>query len=333
LSAAEGQKAQLAPNIKRSAELVLSFYGCYALTGAFCFHLAGMQWFDAVNHSLTAVSTGGFSTRLMSIGYWDSPAVEATAMILMLLGGTNFLTSYLLLKRKFSFLKRNGELRLESALLVLSLPLLFWEVTQPIYADLSKALRVALFEAVSALTTTGFSCTAYGQWPDSGCLVLIGLMLIGGGTGSTAGGLKQYRIYILYRGLLWELRRLLLPKQAVTEPDVWHGEERRFISDKDLRQTGMFVFLYFIAFATGSVIIATYGFSLKQALFEFASALGTVGLSLGITAAQAPAGMLWTQIVGMFFGRLEFFAVIVGTVKLVSDMRTILVINKKNAAD
>ncbi len=324
LSAAEGRGGQLVPNIKRSAKLVVSMYACYAVIGVVALRAVHMEWFDALNHSLTAVSTGGFSTRPQSIGYWNSPSVEAVIIVLMLLGATNFLTSYLLLKRRFELIRRNGELHLELALLLFSLTLVFFGVTKDLYPILHKALRVTIFQVVSAISTTGFSTVGYENWGGLGWMVLIVLMLIGGGTGSTAGGLKQYRIYILYRGLLWEFKRLILPEKAVTDPDVWYGEQRRFISDEDLRHASLFMFLYLAIFTLGGMIISAYGYSLKQGLFEFASTVGTVGLSVGVTTANAPPGILWTQILGMLFGRLEFFTIIVGIIKLTQDLRSMV---------
>ena len=147
-------------------------------------------------------------------------------------------------------------------------------------------------------------------------------MLIGGGTGATAGGIKQFRIYALYRGVIWEVRRQLLPKDAVTEPDVWQGETRRFFSDRQMRQISMFVFLYLGIYLTGSAVIAAYGYSLPESLFEYASALSTVGLSVGVTAPDAPIALLWTEIAGMFLGRLEFFPVFVGLIQIYQDVLT-----------
>ena len=146
-------------------------------------------------------------------------------------------------------------------------------------------------------------------------------MLIGGGTGATAGGIKQYRIYALYRGVIWEVRRRLLPRDAVTEPDVWQGETQQFLSDRTLRQISMFVWLYLAVYLTGSGIICAYGYSLTEGLFEYASTLSTVGLSIGVTSPDAPPGILWTEIIGMFLGRLEFFPAIVGLVKIYRDAR------------
>jgi trk system potassium uptake protein TrkH len=325
LGAAEGWEGQLVPNVKRSAKLVASMYACYALIGIASLRSVGMGWFDALNHALSAVSTGGFSTRPQSIGHWNSPSIEAVTIVLMLLGSMCFLTSYMLLKKKPESIKRNGELRLELALFLFFIPLLFFGVTKTLYPALHKALRVAIFEAVSALSTTGFSTVAgYDTWGDLGWMVLIVLMLIGGGTGSTAGGLKQYRIYILYRGLLWEFKRRILPEQVISDPHVWHGEQRRFISDEDLRHAGLFVFFYLCVFVAGGIIVSGYGYTLKESLFEFASTMGTVGLSVGITVADAPSGILWTQIVGMLLGRLEFFTIIIGVIKLVQDVHAMV---------
>jgi trk system potassium uptake protein TrkH len=288
------------------------------------FRAAGMDWFDAVNHAFTAVSTGGFSTRPESFGYWDSPGIEAVAIVLMLLGSTNFLTAYMLLKGTFKFIPRNGELRLEVVVLFVSVAVLFLGVTKNLYPLLDKAARVSVFEAVSALSTTGFSTVRYETWNGVGWMIMIILMIIGGGTGSTAGGIKQYRIYVLYRGLLWEFRRRILPQRVVTEPDVWFGEERRFVSDEDFRRVSLFVFFYLAVFVSGAMILSSYGFSLREGLFEFASTVGTVGLSVDITNPDAPSGMLWTQVIGMFLGRLEFFTVVVGVIKLARDVRAMV---------
>ncbi|MGB5897125.1 MAG: TrkH family potassium uptake protein [Geitlerinemataceae cyanobacterium] len=324
LSAAEGRTEQLAPNVRRSAKLVMAIYSGYAAVGTVALRIAGMGWFDAINHSFAALSTGGFSTRPDSIGYWDSPAVEIVTIVLMILGTLNFLTSYFLLKGNFPAVIRNGEVRLQALLIPTCIVVLMLGVANELYPTSGKSLRVAAFESISALSTTGFSTVGYGDWNGLGWLVLIILMLIGGGTGATAGGLKQFRVYYLYRALRSEISRLLLPKSAISEAEVWQGERRVFLSDEQIRQVSLFIFLYFAIYATGSAITAGYGYSLQESLFEYASTLGTVGLSVGVTAADAPVGLLWTQIVGMFLGRLEFFAVVVGLVRLFKDALPLL---------
>ena len=323
LTSAEGRTEQLAPNVRRSAKLVLSIYSGYAVVGILALWIAGMGWFDAVNHSFAALSTGGFSTRTDSIGYWDSPAVEAVTIVLMILGTLNFLTSYFLLRGKLKAVFRNGEVKLMALVVPLCVLIVFFGVAIALYDTVGKAVRVSIFEIVSALSTTGFSTVGYSDWSSLGWTILIILMLIGGGTGATAGGIKQFRIYALYRALLWEVKRMMQPKNTVTEPDYWQGDRRSFLNDSQIRTIGLFIFLYFLIFFIGVTITAAYGNSLPDSLFEYASSLSTVGLSIGVTSADAPVGLLWTQIVGMFLGRLEFFTVFIGIICLFRDIPAI----------
>jgi trk system potassium uptake protein TrkH len=332
LAVIEGRQEQLLPHVRRSARLVLTMYAVYNVFGILALRLAGMSWFDAVNHAFSALSTGGFSTRAQSIAYWQSPAVEAVIIVLMLLGMLNFLTAYTLLRRKFTAVMRNSEVRQSAILLVLGTGVLLVGATGGLYATFGERLRAAVFNAVSALSTTGFATADLSRWNGLGWLVLILFMLIGGGAGSTAGGIKQYRIYVLIRGLVWEFRRRLLPRRAVTEPDIWQGEHRLFISDTQLQQVSMFVFLYVAVFAVGSGIIAAYGYPLQDSLFEFASALSTVGISVGITSPDAPTGILWVEMLAMFLGRLEFFTIVIGLIKLFHDVPDMLAVSLKSSA-
>jgi trk system potassium uptake protein TrkH len=324
LSTAEGRESQLVPNIQRSATVVLIIYTIYTLAGMSALYLAGMNGFDAVNHAFTAISTGGFSTRSESIAYWKNPNIEAIIIVLMLLGSTNFFSGYLFFRRKVYSIYRNSEIRLELLILMAVIPLLLIMLfRQSPHTSLNENVRVAVFETVSALSTTGFSISSYSSWNAFGIITLMLLMLIGGGTGSTSGGIKLYRIAVLCRGLIWEFKRRRLPDTAITEPDVWHGEQRRFISDDALKHNALYVFLYLCFFVIGGMVIIWHEFSLQDSLFEFASTVGTVGLSAGITGADTPAVILWLQSMGMLLGRLEFFAVLVGIIKLMTDLKSI----------
>jgi len=333
LSVAEGRSEQLVAHVRESGKLVLVIYGGYALVGVLAYRVAGMGLFDAVNHAFTAISTGGFSTKPDSIGHWDSPAIEAVTIPLMILGNLNFLTAYLLLHGKFKPVRRNGEVRLMAMLLPACAILLFLLVSRGAYAALGKGVRVAIFETVAALTTTGFSTTSYANWNSIGFLILMVLMLIGGGTCSTAGGIKQYRVYLLFKSLVWEVRRRFLPRTAVVANYVWQGERKEFVTDRRVREVAVFSFLYLAMYVVGAGILAAHGYGLKESLFEFASALGTVGLSVGVTAASSPVGVLWAEILGMFLGRLECLVIVVSVCKIVRDSHAMLVQRRRRAAE
>lgn len=323
VSIAEGRSEQLVPHVRESAKLVVFLYAGYAVAGVAAYVLAGMDWFDAVNHAFAAISTGGFSTKAASIGHWDSVAIEAVSIPLMLLGNLNFFTAYLLIHGRFRAVLRNGEVRMMAVLLPLGTLILFLLVCIGVYPTLTKAVRVAIFETLTALTTTGFSTVAYNDWKPMGWLVLIVLMLIGGGVGSTAGGIKQYRVFVLFKSVFWEVRRSLLPRTAVVQNYLWQGERKDFITEERIRRIGTFVFLYLLTYVVGAGIIAAHGYGVKESLFEYASALGTVGLSIGVTGAQTPSAILWAEIAGMFLGRLEFSVVIVSIIKITRDVRTL----------
>ncbi len=320
LSTAEGRTDQLVPNVRASAAMVIRIYSGCVIAGILALHIAGMNWFDAVNHSFCALSTGGFSTKAESIGYWDSPVIESVTIVLMLVGNLNFVSAWCLLKGRFKALSRNGEIRLVAALIPIFAGLLLWLTCAPIYASASKAVRVATFETVSALTTTGYSTVTYGNWNSFGILLLIVLMLIGGGACSTAGAIKQHRIYILIRSLILEIKRPFHPRTIVIDSSFQQGEDRIPISDLQVRSIGNFVFLYLATWISGSAVLAAHGFGIRESLFEFASALGTVGLSIGVTNADAPVIVLWSESAGMLLGRLEFFVIFTGAAKLARDI-------------
>ncbi|MBE0617500.1 MAG: TrkH family potassium uptake protein [Proteobacteria bacterium] len=320
LSVAEGRSEQLVPHVRQSAKLVVLLYAGYTLLGVVALWLAGMNLFDAVNHAYAAVSTGGFSTVPESIGHWDSLGIEAVTLALMVLGNLNFLTVWVLLHGKARAVWRNGEVRVQTVLLPIATVAVFALVCQGLYPTLGKQVRVAVFETVSALTTTGFSTVGYGNWTGFGILLLMVLMLVGGGTCSTAGGIKQYRVYLLFESLAWEFRRPFLPQRAMIQPPYWQGERRGFLADAQVRQMAAFVTLYLFAFVLGTGVLVACGYGLRESLFEFASALGTVGLSVGVTTPDAPRLVLWAETLGMLLGRLEFFVIFVGAAKLLRDV-------------
>jgi trk system potassium uptake protein TrkH len=321
ISSAEGRSDQLVPHVRQSARLVLIIYSGYASIGALAYWMAGMSAFDAINHSFAAVSTGGFSTHTENIGYWNSPAIEVVSIPLMLVGNLNFVTAWSLLRGRFRLFVRNSEIRVMTVLIPVSAALVLLLTCLSIYPRLTKAVRVALFETISALTTTGFQTVQYDNWNDFGLVILILLMLVGGGTCSTAGGVKQFRIYLLWKLMVWEIMRSFLPRTAVVERSIWESNGKVFVDYDRVRQVCAFVFLYSAVYWAGVLIMCVYGFSLKDSLFEFASAIGNAGLSVGVTSPQMPVAVMWAMTIAMFLGRLEFFVVIISLIKLGRDGR------------
>jgi trk system potassium uptake protein TrkH len=129
---------------------------------------------------------------------------------------------------------------------------------------------------------------------------------------------------VLYKAIIWEIKKAFMPKHMVNEPAIWQGARRELLNDKQVRQTALFIGLYMMVFFAGSAILTAYGYTLRESLFEASSALGNVGMSVGVTHPDMPPALFWVQSLLMLLGRLEFFAVIVGVLKLGSDVRKLL---------
>ena len=176
-----------------------------------------------------------------------------------------------------------------------------------------EALRQALFNASSALSTTGYATMGYDTWPAFAVGILILLMLIGGGMGSTAGGLKLTRVYLLLRMIGQNLKRKLVPGRLVDTPTYTKAQGKAKIDDTLCSDTLGFVGCYLLLFIAGALALTlTAECGLTEAMFEFASALGTVGLSIGLTGPATGSATLIVEMIGMIMGRLEIFIVLTG---------------------
>jgi trk system potassium uptake protein TrkH len=317
LSSAEGRSDRLVPNARASAEVVLRLYAGYVSIGVLAYIMAGMGWFDAVNHAMAAVSTGGFSTHPDSIGHYDSALIEAITIALMLAGTTSFLVAYeVLVKGRWSELWRSPGARLMWVAIGLSAGMVWLCDVGALYGFGAKSARVAVFEVVSAISTTGFSTVGYAGWGDASWLVMIGLMIIGGGANSTAGGLKQARVWALGAAAWARVRGALLGGRAVVEPRAGSDRGARLLDASSVQAAATFALIYFAVLGVGVLVMCAHGVPMADALFESASTLSTVGLSVGVTSPDAPTLVLLTQSLMMLCGRLEFFALVVGAFRL-----------------
>lgn len=322
LYAAEGHSDRLLPNLLKSARIIITIYFCYIISGIVLYVLFGMPLFDAVIHSIGALSTGGFSSHAESIGYYDSIPIELITIVLMILGNINFLAHLFLIRGRLRNFFQYCEIRFSFIIIALFTPVMGVLLVSAFNSAMPDALRVALFQVVSALTTTGFqTIDSFIALPSAALLLMIVLQLIGGGMGSTAGGIKQYRVYALCKGIYWNIERLLLSKNVVSSHKINRVEKKEAVSNSELSQIGLYVVLYLFIFVLGSFVLCCYGHPLEFSMFEFSSALGTVGLSAGIMTYDAPSLVLWSGTVGMLVGRLEIYVVLLAAARLGKDIR------------
>lgn len=326
LYSAEGHSDKLVPNLMTSARFIVLIYSAYIIAGIILYVIAGMPLFDAINHSIASVSTGGFSTKAESIGYYNSFSIEIITIILMILGTTNFFVHLLLLKGHFKKYFLHCETKLLIFILAFVTPFLGFLFFKNFELSLSESMRKSLFQLVSALSTTGFQTVKdFNDFPSSMLFVMTILMLIGGGAGSTAGGIKQYRICFLFKNIIWTIRDQILNKNFIKTNMINKYGENEKIQKTTENYVIMFIIIYLCIFALGTFIFTLFGYSVEQSMFEFSSALGTVGLSVGITSYDAHPILHWTGTIGMFLGRLEIYVIFLGIWKLFSDSKSKLI--------
>jgi trk system potassium uptake protein len=308
----EGHNDRLLPNVLKSARLISLIYLGYVIFGILGYVVLGMGLFDAINISMAALSTGGFAPRSQSLAFYQSSWIEWFTMILMVLGATNFAAHMLLIKRQFLNFFKTSEFKLFVGVISLSLVFIFLSGAQ-----FQVGVRTILFELISSITTTGFTTTSYSLWRPVWVLVLIFLMIIGGGSGSTAGGIKQSRVVAVIKSMIMHIRRYTLPRQVIKESTMHNSRGETLVIDKAMSlDASMYVLIYIIILVLGTLIIAGQGYSLLDSFFEFASSLGTVGTSVGIISLSASNIVLITSIIGMILGRLEILVVIAAAMTL-----------------
>jgi trk system potassium uptake protein TrkH len=301
LYASESSVENLVGSVLITTRIVMKIYLLLTVLGLVVFVAAGMDPFDAILHVMATLSTGGFSPYTESIGHYDG-AVRLAVTLFMVLGAVSFPLYY--------YARIEGPRRFLQDLQVRYLIAIAATATLLLcgFSDWSTDRFLnALFEATSALTTTGFSLDGAESGADRQKFVTILLMTVGGTTGSTAGGIKLLRCIVILKLVAWLNARILLPQEAKVA--ITYGGAP--VSETEIRQICGVVLLYLALACFSALIFVFAGFGVPDAMFESASALGTVGLSTGITSSGLPFGLKLLLIFDMWAGRLEILPVLI----------------------
>ncbi|WP_428246654.1 TrkH family potassium uptake protein [Ferrovibrio sp.] len=273
---------------------------------------AGMNAFNAIGHSMSAIATGGFSSHDAGIGYYNSPAVEWVSIIFMTLGAMPFGLYILALYGRPEALYRDQQVRLFlGIILVAALLIALWRVVH-YDIEVMQALREGFFVTVATITTTGYTGYDYSTWGGFVEAIVLLLMLSGGCTGSTVGGLKVFRIFVMVQILRAQIHRQIFPHGTFRV--TFNGET---ISDAVRAGVVTYFFTYLLTMAFLAVAIAATGMPLLDSLGAAATALGNVGPGLGPTSGpcctfkEIPDAAKWLMSFGMLAGRLEILILII----------------------
>jgi len=302
---------RLTPRIAQTAKALWAIYIGLTLICALALWAAGMSLFDAFGHSFTTIATAGFSTYDASIGHFDSALIEALIIFFLFISAMNFALHFLALRRASAqAYLNNPELRLFATLLIIIsvlVTLLLWQ--QDVYGSFWESLRYAVFNAVSYTTTAGFATDDVYLWPGTLPLLMILVSALGGCAGSTTGGFKIVRIYLVSKQGLRELKRLIHPRSVV--PLKLGG---RTLNPEVANAVWGFVSLYIACIVILTLIVSSFEQDLVTSVSVVFSAMNNLGPALG-EAGLNWGGLTqttkWLMSFAMLLGRLEIFTVLV----------------------
>ncbi|RLG33987.1 hypothetical protein DRN97_03650 [Methanosarcinales archaeon] len=271
-----------------------------------------MKPWEAINHAMTTLGTGGFTVTDKSMAYYDNFLIELAVIPMMILGAIPFLVHYKALKGNFKTLFKDVQCRAFVVILVILLVPLF-AANYALYGDVLNSLRFSSFQLISGLTCTGFQTTGVHDWSGTGIMIMCMSMIIGGGMGSTAGGVKLIRVVIAYKWIRWSLRRNFLPPRAIISVRLGDRLLEKEEIVKIVSESSLIIILWLLFLFAGICVLSSVvgsQFQLGEVMFEVASAQGNVGLSTGITNAGMPYIAKVMLILNMGIGRLEIIPVL-----------------------
>lgn len=305
-------KDRITPRVAETARKLWLIYLAFTLLLVLLLkELGGMSYFDAINHSLTTLSTGGFSTKNAGISHFNNATIDYILVVFMLIGAVNFNLHFRLIRFRDWRITFDTELKWFLGMVLGTTVIISICNYNTSYDTLSESFRHSLFSLVAAVTTTGFSNANYIQWPLLTHLLILLAMIMGGMSGSTAGGIKCIRIVAALKQLWKEFKQIVHPNAVITIK-----ANHKTIPEQIVSAIWSFIFLYFFILLMACLVIVAHGMDLISSISAVISALSNIGPALGELGpadnyANLPNGVKATLSFCMLLGRLELFAVLV----------------------
>jgi len=303
------------PRIKETAKRLWIIYVGLTVLLALILCINGMTFFDAINHALTTMATGGFSTKNASIAYFDSPAIQYPIAFFMFLSGINYTVIYFSLTGNFKKAWKSDEFKSYVKLVLIVIAIVTIIVYNVTDQHFEKSFRDSLFQVISIISTTGFVSADYTSWTPALTLLFFTLLFVGGCAGSTSGGIKIIRHLVFFKNSFHEFKRLLHPRATIRIK-----VDQQIVSPRIMTHILVFLLIYLLIFVFSSFIMAFIfvGFEnpILTAIGAVATALGNVGPAIGELGpmdnfASVPIIGKWFLVILMLLGRLELFTILI----------------------
>src|SRR5210317_952054 len=314
---------KLHPRITDTAKRLWLIYVGYTVAEMLLLKLAGMDFFDAMNHAMATLSTGGFSTKNTSLAFWnDQPLIQYIVILFMFLAGSNFVLSYFAFKGKVQKIIKDEAFKFYTGFIVsfsiIAALVVFFQAQPQVSESLpmvlgygESAFRHALFQVLAVVTTTGFVTADFTAWTPFLTIFFFGLMFLGGSAGSTAGGIKVMRHLLIIKNGLLEFKRTLHSNAII--PVRYNNKT---VAESIVYNIIGFFVLYMLLFIIGALVLAFMGLDFESAIGGAATSLGNVGPGLGSLNPLSNfndlpvLGKWWCGFL-MILGRLELFTVLI----------------------
>lgn len=306
LAVAAGKQYRIVPSLQNTLKIITGLYLLLLIVSSLLFYFSGLSFFDGVAHAMAGLSTGGFSTRGASIGAYNMLSVTLISIPIMVLGGTNFVLLYHLLTLNLKKYLQDIETKIYWSFFILftSTLVIWFNFKGGLEADLSDIV----FMITSALTTTGWSTVpdsvVFLQWAPLALIFIILCMIIGANSSSTGGGLKAYRVGLMIKNLFWITKDTVIPDSVKLKRRYIHIK-KKFATDETLQFIMTFILLYFLMLILSFLVFAIYDYPILTSFYEVTSAIGTVGLSSGVTGVGLESPLKIILILNMWIGRIE----------------------------
>ena len=303
---------KILPKTKEISIRLIVIYVCLTLICMFFYKIFGMNLFDSITHSMTTIATGGFSNYNESFSYFNSAKIEITAIIFIILGSIPFISYIKFLNGNRKIFINDTQIISFIKIIIISIIILFLylSILGTNLADFN--LRSVSFNVVSILTGTGYVTEDFDNWGSFPIIFFLILMFIGGCAGSTACGIKIFRVQILYLFLINQLKKIIYPRGIFLIK-----YDNNNVDDKFMSSIISFIYLYIIIFFSITALLSLSGLDFVTSISGAATSISNVGPGLGTVIgpngnfSQVPDISKWILSTGMILGRLELFAILV----------------------
>ena len=304
-------KSKLVPKVGQTAKILYGIYIGLTLLESVALRIAGMSWYDAVNHAFTTMATGGFSVRNASIAAYNSPLITWIITVFMFLAGVNFSLLFLVLRGRLREVLRSEELRIYTIIIVCATVFICLDLSAHSHLSFSQTFTDSAFQVVTIITTTGYATKDFALWPTTSQVVLTALMFTGACAGSTAGGIKISRITLLAKSLHREMNRLIHPNHISVIKS-----EGRSVDERVVSSASVFFVSFILVWLAGTLVVSWDNLGFKESFTASLTCISNVGPGLGMLGPEENFSILshvskLVLSLLMLMGRLELMPILV----------------------